>query len=128
MQALNNRKKFAGAVAAGWKAYNVTQDKASGIGSWDAEATARFLAHGYHEGLGTVSGPMGEAVEKSLTYMEPEDIKAIVAYVQTVPAIPDPTTPPQKAQLASASPKEGLDASNVRAAAIYAGACASCHG
>jgi mono/diheme cytochrome c family protein len=30
--------------------------------------------------------------------------------------------------LASASPKEGLDASNVRAAAIYAGACASCHG
>ena len=128
MQALNNRKKFAGAVAAGWKAYNVTQDKASGIGSWDAEGTARFLAHGYHEGLGTVSGPMGEAVEKSLTFMEPEDIKAIVAYVQTVPAIPDPTTPPPKAQLASASPKEGLDASNVRAAAIYAGACASCHG
>ena len=36
--ALNNRQKFAGAVQAGWRAYNITTDHASGVGSWsDAE-------------------------------------------------------------------------------------------
>src|ERR1700729_4426400 len=32
--ALNNREKFAGAVQAGWRAYNITADSASGVGSW----------------------------------------------------------------------------------------------
>ena len=32
--ALNNRRKFAGAVAAGWRAYDITSDKGRGIGSW----------------------------------------------------------------------------------------------
>ena len=32
--ALDNRQKFAGAVTAGWRAYNITSDKGSGIGGW----------------------------------------------------------------------------------------------
>jgi mono/diheme cytochrome c family protein len=32
--ALDNRKKFAGADAAGWRAFNITSDKGAGIGGW----------------------------------------------------------------------------------------------
>src|ERR1700691_4216476 len=32
--ALNNRQKFAGAVQAGWRAYNITPDRSSGVGAW----------------------------------------------------------------------------------------------
>ena len=31
--ALNNWRKFAGAVAAGWRAYDITSDRDTGIGS-----------------------------------------------------------------------------------------------
>ena len=85
MQALDNRKKFSGAVAAGWKAYNITQDKQSGIGGWSDDALAGFLATGHATGYGTASGPMGEAVDKSLMHLAPEDIKALVAYLRTIP-------------------------------------------
>jgi mono/diheme cytochrome c family protein len=33
LQALNNRKKFSGGMAEGWRAYNLTSDKESGIGT-----------------------------------------------------------------------------------------------
>ena len=32
--ALDNRSKFAGAVAAGWHAFNITSDRGTGIGAW----------------------------------------------------------------------------------------------
>ncbi len=39
--ALNNRRKFAGAVQAGWRAYNITPDRSSGVGAWsDADLVA----------------------------------------------------------------------------------------
>ena len=39
--ALNNRQKFAGAVQAGWRAYNITPDRSSGVGAWsDADLAA----------------------------------------------------------------------------------------
>ncbi|MBY0561280.1 cytochrome c [Hyphomicrobium sp.] len=128
MQALNNRKKFGGAVTAGWKAYNITQDKETGIGSWDDETTAKFLAHGHVEGFGTASGPMGEAIDMSLMHLEPDDIKALVTYLKTIPPISDPELPVPKTTLASAFPKAHEISENERGAMIFAGACAACHG
>jgi mono/diheme cytochrome c family protein len=128
LQAVNNKRKFAGAVTAGWRAYNITQDKTSGIGSWDVEMTEKFLAHGHVEGLGTASGPMGEAVDMSLRHMTPEDVKALVVYLKTVPAIADTSLPVPKTMLASAFPSDHEINENLRGAMIFAGACASCHG
>ncbi len=128
LQAVNNKKKFAGAVTAGWRAYNITQDASSGIGSWDLETTEKFLAHGHAEGLGTASGPMGEAIDMSLRHMSSEDIKALVAYLKTIPPIPDTTLPLPKTMLASIFPSDKEIDENVRGAKIFAGACASCHG
>ncbi len=125
MQALDNRKKFSGAVAAGWKAYNITQDKQSGIGGWSDDALAGFLSTGHATGYGTASGPMGEAVDKSLMHLAPEDIKALVAYLRTIPAMADPDLPAPKT--APASPASNTVEADAHGKAIFAGACAGCH-
>ena len=128
MMALDNGAKFKGAVAAGWQAYNITADKGSGVGAWSDEALAQYLATGHATGFGTASGPMGEAVDKSLRHLAPEDIAAIVAYLRTVPAMADPALPAPKTAPAPGSPKAGVAEAGARGAAIFAGACASCHG
>jgi mono/diheme cytochrome c family protein len=128
MMALDNREKFKGAIAAGWKAYNITQDKDSGIGAWSDETLVQYLGTGHAAGYGTASGPMGEAVDHSLSHLVADDIKAIVVYLRTVPAITDPALPAPKAAPAPPSATAGLAKTDTRGAALFAGACASCHG
>src|SRR6476661_5663955 len=41
--ALDNRRKFAGAVTAGWRAFNISSDKTSGVGAWRDEDLASYL-------------------------------------------------------------------------------------
>ena len=62
--ALNNRKKFAGAVTAGWHAFNITSDKATGIGGWSDDDLVYLSLDRTRGGHGTASGPMGEAVDQ----------------------------------------------------------------
>jgi len=69
--ALNNRRKFAGEVQAGWRAYNITPDHASGVGDWSDADLAHYLSIGHADGRGTAAGPMGEAVDASLKYLAP---------------------------------------------------------
>ena len=126
MQALDNRRKFAGAVTAGWKAYNITQDKDSGIGGWSEQTLTDFLSQGHAEGYGTASGPMGEAVDQGLAHLAPEDIKALAIYLRSVPAIADPALPAPKMAPAPATPM--VAAADAHAAALFSGACAGCHG
>jgi mono/diheme cytochrome c family protein len=128
MQALDNREKFAGAVQAGWRAYNITSDPNSGVGAWNDGDLAHYLAIGHADGRGTATGPMGEAVDNSLQYLTQSDIAAIVAYVRTVSAIPASDLPQPKAAPAPASHAEGVVAgTDTNGKAVYAGACAGCH-
>ncbi len=42
-QSLDNRRKFAGATQAGWRAYNITADSTGGVGDWsDADLPISF--------------------------------------------------------------------------------------
>jgi mono/diheme cytochrome c family protein len=126
--ALNNRRKFAGETQAGWRAYNITQDKTSGIGTWSAVELTQYLSLGHADGRGTASGPMGEAVDKSLTHLTRGDIAAIVAYLQTVPPKGSSDLPAPKATPAPASHRDGVAAGyDPRGKALFAGACAGCH-
>ena len=104
--ALDNRRKFAGAVAAGWRAYDITSDKGTGIGSWSDDDVFAYLAKGHAMGRGTASGPMGEAVDHSFSQMDPADIRALVTYLRSIPAIAS-SEPATIAPPAPASPKEG---------------------
>src|SRR5579863_6609851 len=84
--ALDNRKKFAGALTAGWRAFNISSDKTTGVGGWSDGDLTSYLSIGHAAGHGTASGPMGEAVDQSFSQLAPEDIRALVAYLRTVPA------------------------------------------
>ena len=124
---LDNRRKYAGALTAGWRAYNMSSDKNSGIGAWSDEDVSLYLSTGHANGHGGAAGPMGEATDDSLSYLLPDDVHALVAYLRSVPAqatdMPRIVTTP-----APASYKEGAMAeADARGEAVFAGACASCH-
>jgi len=128
MQSLDNRSKFAGATQAGWRAYNITSDADSGVGGWSDAALESYLSTGHADGHGTAAGPMGEAVDKSLSTLEPSDIAAIVAYLRSVPAISSSDLPAPKDTPAPASHRQGLLADfDPRGKQIFEGACVSCH-
>jgi mono/diheme cytochrome c family protein len=126
--ALDNRKKFAGAVTAGWHAYNITSDKATGVGSWSDADLAAYLASGHASGHGAASGPMGEAVDRSFSQMTADDIKSLVAYVRTVPPIASPDLPATPAPPAPASHRDGGGKDNALGKMVFEGGCVSCHG
>ena len=128
MQALNQREKFAGAVQAGWRAYNITSDPKSGVGAWSDADLAHYLSMGHAEGRGTATGPMGEAVDNSLQYLSQSDIGAVVTYLKSVSAIATNDLPEPKSGPAPASHAEGVTAGlDSRGKAVFAGACAACH-
>jgi len=125
--ALDNRKKFAGAVTAGWRAYNISSDKATGLGNWSDEDLAAYLSLGHAPGHGSASGPMGEAVDHSFSQFPPEDIRAIVAYLRSVPAVASPDLPAGMVPPAPVSHKDGVTA-DARGKKVFEAACVSCHG
>jgi mono/diheme cytochrome c family protein len=125
--ALDNRKKFGGAITAGWRAFNISSDKATGVGAWQDDALASYLSTGHAAGHGTASGPMGEAVDHSLSQLAPEDIRALVAYLRSVPAVVSADLPATLAPPASASHRNG-GTSDPRGKMVFEGACVSCHG
>jgi mono/diheme cytochrome c family protein len=126
--ALDNRKKFAGALTAGWRAFNITSDKTTGIGGWRDEDIVSYLTIGHAMGHGTASGPMGEAVDHSLSQFAPEDIHAVVAYLRSVPPIASPDLPATLAPPAPASHRQGGGTQDPRGKMVFEGACVSCHG
>lgn len=126
-QALNNRKKFAGALTAGWRAYNISADNKAGLGAWSDNDIATYLSTGHADGHGGAAGPMGEASDNSLTYLTAGDIRALVVYLRSVPA-QDTDLPRTVTVPAPASHREGATAGlDPRGEQIFAGACASCH-
>ncbi|HZE46299.1 MAG TPA: cytochrome c, partial [Xanthobacteraceae bacterium] len=126
--ALNNRRKFGGAVTAGWRAFNISSDKATGVGGWRDDDLISYLSTGHAAGHGTASGPMGEAVDHSFSQFASEDIRAIVAYMRSVPAVASTDLPATLAPLAPASHREGGTIADARGKRMFEGACVSCHG
>jgi mono/diheme cytochrome c family protein len=123
---LNNRQKFAGTAIGGWVAYNITGDRASGVGAWSDAELLSYLRTGHAPGRGSAAGPMGEAVDESFSRLAEEDLKALVVYLRSVPAI-STELPATVASAAPDSHREGDASANPRGKAIFAGACASCH-
>lgn len=119
MMGLKDGKKFAGTEQMGWLAYNLTSDKTSGLGGWSDAQLAQYLSTGRADGHCPASGPMAEAVEFSLRYLKPEDIRAIVVYLRSIPAQPD--GPPA---VDAGSPAAATDPLGAR---LFVQACAGCH-
>jgi mono/diheme cytochrome c family protein len=125
LQAMNQRQKFAGGMAEGWNAYNITSDPVSGVGDWSAGELAQYLLSGHARGRGTASGPMAEAVDLSLSKLTRADIAAIVTYVRSVKPIHSAALP-KPAGAAGNSPQPA-SAESVAGERMFEGNCASCH-
>lgn len=129
LQGLDNRHKFAGGMAEGWRAYNLSSDKESGIGNWSETDLVQYLTTGHSMNKGTAFGPMAEAVHLSFRNLTASDIRAIVTYVRSVPAVDTPDLPAPKLQAASKDPAQGVAASlDPRGKAVFEGVCSGCHG
>jgi mono/diheme cytochrome c family protein len=127
-QALDNRRKFAGTVLEGWRAYNITADRVSGLGQWSEEELDDYLRTGHAAAHGAAAGPMGEVVDNSLSDLEPSDITAIVTYLRSVPAIHTSDLPAPRLAAAPASHRQGpAPDTDQQGKAIFEQACASCH-
>jgi mono/diheme cytochrome c family protein len=125
--ALDNRKKFGGALTAGWRAYNISSDKGSGVGAWTDDELVSYLSTGHASGRGTAAGPMGEAVDESFSQMAESDIRAVVVYLRSVPAVVSRDLPATIAPPAPPSPKAGPVAADMLGKKVFEGACVSCH-
>jgi mono/diheme cytochrome c family protein len=125
--ALNNREKFGGAIQAGWRAYNITPDPHSGVGAWSEADLTHYLSSGHADGRGTAAGPMGEAVDESLSHLKPGDIAAVVEYLRSVPGVSSSDLPSPKTE-AAPSRIEVASNGDSQGQVVYAGACAGCHG
>jgi mono/diheme cytochrome c family protein len=131
----NNSRLLAGGDLGTWYAPNVTSDANSGIGAWSVDDLVSYMRDGHAAGKGQAAGPMGEAVDQSLRHLHDDDLKAIAAYLLTVPAINDPAD--AKPPSAWGAPGDQLAA--IRGVALpqdrdqwsgpqlYDGYCATCH-
>jgi mono/diheme cytochrome c family protein len=118
LMGLNTRKAYAGAEASGWRAYNLTSDRASGLGEWTDAQLQQFLSTGYADDHGPAAGPMAEVVEHSLRYLTPEDIRAIAMYLRGIPAQRGDSQ--IRARMAESS-------TDSRGRRLFAQACTGCH-
>jgi mono/diheme cytochrome c family protein len=127
-------KAFAGGSLGDWYAPNITSHPISGIGGWTDDELAQYLKTGRVAGKGQAGGGMAEAVTNSLSKLRDEDIRAIVTYLRTVPAVADKEATRAAFAWGDAAgtpgeqPVRGTDAPLASGAVLYSGLCASCHG
>jgi len=73
---------------------NLTSDKEAGLGSWSDDEIKRVITKGIlRDGTRLLPFPMDYASFSTLT---PADLNAIVAYLRTVPAVPNKVPPPSR--------------------------------
>jgi len=73
-------------------ARNLTPDQNTGIGSWSEETFIKAIRTGKHMGVSRpILPPMPWEVYRQMT---DQDLKAIYAYLRTIPAISNPTPDP----------------------------------
>jgi mono/diheme cytochrome c family protein len=115
---------LAGAELDAWYAPSLRGDMRTGLGTWSKEDIADFLKQG-HNRIGTAFGSMTEAVNNSTSYLSDSDIDAIATYLKSLPA-----TSAQQAVAHNNATTAALrnKPTTQPGGAVYAGACASCHG
>jgi mono/diheme cytochrome c family protein len=115
---------LAGANLDNWSAPNLRGDKQAGLGSWSEADLFQFLKTG-HNRDGTAFGSMIDVVNNSTPYMDDDDLKAMAAYVKSLPAIgPEPAPYAYDDSTATALRGGHFDRPG---ATLYMGQCVSCH-
>jgi len=115
---------LAGAELDAWYAPSLRGDMRTGLGAWSIKDIADFLKDG-HNHVGIAFGSMTDAVNNSTSFMSDGDINAIASYLKSLPA----TSAQQVVAYNNATTAALRNRPTTRpGGAIYASACASCHG
>ncbi len=69
---------------------NITPHEEDGIGAWSDYEIREYLSLGLTPEGDVAGGVMAEVIDESLSYLSKADIGAIVTYLRSVPAMPDP--------------------------------------
>jgi len=114
--AVERSDEFEGSVIDGWFALNLSEDIATGLGSWTVDDIATYLKTGVLEGKTTAIGPMAEVVNNSLRYLTYSDLHAMAEYLKAIPA---------NSPLRIGRPRP--EVSRAQGANLYIDHCAGCH-
>ncbi|OBZ95859.1 cytochrome C [Pararhizobium polonicum] len=127
---------LAGGFVGPWYAPNITSDAVSGIGGWSEDELVQYFRTGHADGKNQAAGGMAEAVQNSLQHLPDTDLRALAAYIKSVPPIRDERDTRPAHQYGQAFRSEesirGISASNEHDSLrngreLYSGYCASCH-
>ncbi len=122
-------RAYAGAEVAGWTAPALGATSAAAV-PWTAERLADYLARGRSPQHGVAAGPMAPVI-RNLADVPDADIKAIATYVASLAGPPSAERQALSQRTLARVKGEGepvRSAAGGPGAAIYAGACAQCHG
>ncbi|WP_237476505.1 cytochrome c [Lichenibacterium dinghuense] len=120
-----------GGMAEGWNAYALNAASPAPL-PWTVDSLAFYLHHGWQAEHGAARGPMA-LVTAELGTVSDAEARAMAVYLVSLMGRPEsrPADAPQAAAPlppASAGGQVAVsDAAGGRGAALYAGACASCH-
>ena len=79
---------LAGAVMMGDDiAPNLTPDEGAGLGAFSDDEIVHFLMTGEYDDGSTVKGPMKRIVENGTSKLTEDDVRSIVAYLRSIPAV-----------------------------------------
>jgi mono/diheme cytochrome c family protein len=68
---------------------NITPDEKGGIGKWSATDITFYLEIGFEPKGDVAGGAMKQVIDETTSHLTPEDRKAIAAYLQSLPPLPD---------------------------------------
>ena len=69
---------------------NITPDRSTGIGKWSEDDVAYFLETGELPDGDYTGGLMAEVIDAGVGHLNSEDLKAMAAYLKSLPAIRTP--------------------------------------
>lgn len=109
-------EKYTGADVDGWYALNLSENMATGLGSWSIADIATYLKTGVLKEKTTSVGPMAQVIRNSLRYLTSADLQAIGTYLKSIP----PDSPLRTGSRA-------VDLKHEAAARLYVEHCMGCH-
>ena len=135
MMAEDPSREFGGGAVGPWYAPNITSDTTSGIGGWSNDELVAYLRVGRAANKAQAAGPMAEAIDHSLRYLNESDARAIAVYLKNVPAIRNPVdSRPPYAWGEAADDLASIrgvalpdDPNRMTGAQLYDAWCAACH-
>jgi mono/diheme cytochrome c family protein len=129
-QGLRSSDRFSGEALAGWRAFNITPDRAGGIGNWSERDIVDYLATGAVPGRANAAGPMADVVENSTQYLTRDDLRSIAVYLRSLPPVAGGQT---RARDTWGHPADdvtrlrGTRIVGVDGAQLFIANCATCH-